>query len=168
MSDLAGAVFASFIETELATERDRRAKLDARGVGVLTTSGTLVTLLFALGALVTSLDAFEPGRLTVSLLTVALVAFVIAGSLGLLGHRLVKYQLVNPREMLKWQARDGWWHDDSDKARRLIALGNIKTLITLRNGNERKAGLLTKALWAQLAALFFLAAAVASTLLDAL
>jgi hypothetical protein len=45
-----GEVYAAFIENELKVERDRRTALDARGLAIVTTSGTLTTLLVAVGA----------------------------------------------------------------------------------------------------------------------
>jgi membrane protein implicated in regulation of membrane protease activity len=164
----AGPVFADFIEKELRAERERRVVLDARGVGVLTTSGTLVTIIFGLGALVTGLDAFEPNALAVWLLGLALIAFVFAALLGLLANRLVVYQLVDPEQLRAWREHDKKWNDDADKARRVVAGANIITIETLRNGNGRKAKLLERALWAQLCAIGLLAAAIGVTLVNAL
>lgn len=164
----AGAEFSAFIEKELEAERARRAALDARGVGVLTTSGTLVTIIFALGALVTSVDGFEPTTMTVWMLAAALAAFVVAAFCGLLANRLRKYEVTQPAQLHEWRDRDGAWNDTADKARRVLAKANILTIASLRQGNNSKAQLVEAALWAQLAAVVLLSLAIAATLTTAL
>lgn len=163
----AGPVFTEFIEKELAYERDRRKSLDARGISALTTSSTLVTLIVGLGAIVTSVDGFEPGWPAIALLGFALLAFVLTALLGLLANRLVKYQVVDPAQLRTWRDHDKKWNDEADKAKRVIAEANITTIETLRKGNGRKAKLLEAALWSQLAAIVLLAAAVGVVLVGA-
>jgi len=167
-SENAGTVFADFYEKELRAERDRRATLDARAVGVLNTSATLVTLLLALGAVVTGATGFEPPTLMISLLSLALVAFVAAALLGLLANRQHRYSVTQPVQLHKWRDRDGNWNDTADKARRVVAKANILTIASLRQGNNTKATLIEVAHWCQLAAVILLGAAIGTTLIDPL
>src|SRR5215212_326740 len=45
--------YGEFVKDELAAQDQRKASFEQRGLAVITTSGTLVTLLFALSALAT-------------------------------------------------------------------------------------------------------------------
>ncbi len=67
-----GDVFATFIDGEVKAERERRIALDSRGAGVLTTSGTLVTLVFAVGVVVTGATGYSPSVATTLLLILGL------------------------------------------------------------------------------------------------
>lgn len=164
----AGVVFADFVEKELKAERERRVSLEARGLGVLTTSGTLVTLIFALGALVTGVDKFELDTASLWPLAGALLAFVVAAFLGLLANRLRRYEVTQPAQLHEWRDRDGAWNDTADKARRVVTRANILTLASLRQGNNAKADLVDAALWAQLTAVLLLAASVGTAVLAAI
>ena len=94
-----GDVFTAFVEAEVKAERERRASLDARGVGILTTSGTLLTLVFAIGAIVTGVTGYTPPAASVILLTLGLVGFVAAAFCGLMANRLKKYDVVTPAQL---------------------------------------------------------------------
>ena len=137
-------------------------------MGVLNTSGTLVALVLALGAVVTGVTGFEPPTLMVWLLTVALAAFVGAALFGLLAHRLHWYNVAQPDQLHKWRDRDGNWNDTADKARRVIANANILTIESLRQGNGTKATLVEIASWFQLAAVALLGASIGTALIDSL
>lgn len=164
----AGVVFADFVEKELNAERQRRASLDARGVSVLTTSGTLVTLLLALGALVTDLDGFEPSQISLWTLAGALAGFVSSALLSLLANRLRGYEVTQPAQLHEWRDRDGAWHDTADKARRVITKANILTIASLRQGNNTKASFIEAALWAQFGAVLLLATSVGTAVVEAI
>lgn len=47
LGEQAGSAYTNLIDEQLETEQNRRASIEQRGLSVLTTSGTLVTLLFA-------------------------------------------------------------------------------------------------------------------------
>lgn len=164
----AGPVFFEFIEKQLLAEMERRKSLEARGISVLTTSGTLVTIIFALGALVTNVSDYRPSAVSVWALAAALLAFVIAAMLGLLANRLRWYDVVEAAQMHVWRQSEMRWNDAASKAQRLLAKANIETLRTLRDGNDDKASLIEAALWAQLAAIIALSVAVTGALMDAL
>lgn len=161
----AGETFSKFIETELVEECARRASLDARGIGVLNTSGAFATLLFALGAFAAGAEGAAQSRLALILLALASIAFVSAGLIGLLANRLQKYKITTPAQLLAWRASDSKWHDSPDKARRVVSLGNIKTIESLRSGNNSKAKYIEAALWFQFGAVVLLAGAVATAVL---
>lgn len=166
--DRAGTVFAAFFDSELTEERARRAFLDARGGAVLTTSGALVTLLFGLGSFVVSVEGFEPSTAAVALLGLTLVAFVLAATFGILATRLHKYEVTEAPQLHSWRTDDRQWNDTADKARRAVAFANIRSLASLRTGNNSKANFIVAALCAQLAAIVALAGAIGVTLVNAI
>ncbi|MEJ3748454.1 hypothetical protein WEI85_34865 [Actinomycetes bacterium KLBMP 9797] len=143
-----GSVYAAFIEGELRVERERRAALDARGLSVVTSSASLVTLLTAVGAFVTSEKGFTlPGAAVVPLLA-TLGSFTVAVVLGILANRS-RYYHVALAETLYGMVTEHWGDDEID-SRNNVAELNIRTIHTLRLGNDMKANLLTWALSAQL------------------
>jgi hypothetical protein len=50
LSDVKGGSYGPTIESQLDEERARKASLESRGIGIVTTSGALSTLLFGLVA----------------------------------------------------------------------------------------------------------------------
>jgi hypothetical protein len=79
----AGAVIAALITKELERAQATTASLQARGLAVITSSGTLATLLFGLSALATQAQDFRlSGRVTVPL-TAAAVFLVLAAIAGI-------------------------------------------------------------------------------------
>lgn len=154
-----GFVYAAFIEGELRAERERRSTLDSRGMGVVTSSGSLVALLVAVGVLVN--DGKAPLVLPPAakpMLGLALIAFSTAAALGILANRN-RYYDVAVTQTLYDMIGDHWIDDEVD-ARNNVAELNIRTIHTLREGNNRKASLLTAALSAQLVALIGLSLAI--------
>jgi hypothetical protein len=143
-----GSVYAAFIEGELKAERDRRTTLDARGVSVVTTSASLVTLLTAVGAVVTSEKSFTFPGAALPPLIATLASFTAAVVLGILASR-GRYYHVALTETLYGMVTDHWGDDEID-SRNNVAELNIRTVHTLRVGNDNKSGLLTLALSAQL------------------
>lgn len=153
-----GERYASFVEQELKAERTRRETLDGRGQAVVTTSGALVALLGAVGAIVMQRAGFAlPGDAHYPLLA-ALVLFVVATFFGILVTYNFKYDVAD-RETLAELAEH--LTDSDDEIALISTVGtNVKTIVTLRRGNNIKATLLLVALFAQLGALLSLAATV--------
>ena len=160
-------MYAAFIQNELEQERVRRVGVDARAASVITTSGALVTLAFALTAVFTKGQGYEPSRLVTIFLAGALSAFVIAAAIALVSSRFRKYNVVHPDQLNTWR-EDRFWLGDQDDARWLLADANTKTLASLRKGSDSKAIEIQRALWAQLAAFTFLSAAALTILLESL
>ena len=96
----AGVAYGQLIMDQLAEERNRKASLEARGVTVITTSGTLATLLFALTAGLTAAAKFKLPQSAKLPLLLALVAFVIAALAGLASERYPCGTGKQPREGL--------------------------------------------------------------------
>lgn len=153
-----GSIYVAFIDGELKAERERRAALDARGLSVVTSSGSLVALLAAIGAFASGSGKFELPSGARLLLMAMLAAFASAAALGILVNQSRPYD-VALTETLDKMVTDRWGDDRVD-SRNNVARLNIRTIHTLRNGNDRKARLLSYALLAQLVALVALGAVV--------
>jgi hypothetical protein len=82
------------IQDQLAEERSTKSSLEARAIGVITSSGALATLLFALAALVTKASDYELPTPARGALGLTLVAFVAASVLAILAARPDTYQEV--------------------------------------------------------------------------
>lgn len=144
-----GSVYTAFIEGQVKAEYERRAALEARGIGVITSSGAFTTLLFGVVALVKGKD-FAPAVLTQLLLAAAVLALIVAGALGLWANQLIAYRVAKPATLTAMVTTH--WGDSEVSALNACAVANIDTLETLRDGSNKKAGRITLALWAQLGA----------------
>lgn len=159
-----GAKLAAFVEQELKAERDRRVSIDARGQSVVTTSGSLVTLLAALGAFVTSQDKYQLPRAALLPLVVTLTLFAVAAFLGILATYNFAYRVADGSTL---SAIPQHMKDSEEVANRNITNTNVLTVLTMRAGNNRKALLLLIAMFVQLGALVALATTLYVVLLYA-
>src|SRR3954469_5683651 len=78
-----GTVYATFIERELEAETERRGRLDTRAAWIVTSSGTLIALLSAIGTLAAGAQRQVLARTTGPLLIAAAVAFIAAVAGGI-------------------------------------------------------------------------------------
>lgn len=146
-----GKTFAEFVRRELEAERERRRTFDARGVAIITTSSSLTTLIAAVGAFVSGRPGFRLPSGAVGPLTLTLLAFAVAGLLGLMSTRLTLYAVTTPavlREMLNER-----WATDEVDAGNFVAEQDVTTIESLRNGKNEKAGWLVAALVSQVVGL---------------
>jgi hypothetical protein len=149
--------YVSFVEQELKAEKDRRETLDGRGQAVVTTSGALVALLGAVGALVIDRNGFVlPSDAHYPLLA-ALVLFVAASLLGILVTIDFRYAVASAETL---DLMEKHLTDSDQTARKSIVGTNVKTIVTLRRGNNKKASFLFVALFTQLGAVLSLALTV--------
>lgn len=81
--ELAGKAYEALIIEQLTEERDRKKSIEARGVTVISSSGTIVTIIFALGALVSDRKTFDLPPISQGLLFLAVLAFAVASLLGI-------------------------------------------------------------------------------------
>lgn len=156
----AGAAYAQLIVDQLTEERSRKSSLEARGVTVITTSGTLATLLFALTAGLTAAAKFKlPSDAKLPLL-LALIAFVIAAMCGLGTNVPLIYREPTPHGLAKLvDAR--YWTAPAPIGQLRVAASQVTALSAARVANDFKVKLLVAATSAELLAVIFLAWAVA-------
>ena len=120
-------------------------------------SGTLVTLLFAIGAVATEATDFTlPGPSKV-FLGLALVAFAVAGIFGILTNRPDFYEEVDVAWLRKTLSPIAWNYDDVALGKRRAAEARVKSIDSFRERNPRKVNLLTAAIGAEVAAVVLVA-----------
>ena len=84
------------LDGQLALEWDRKASLEQRGINIITASGALVTLVFAVSAIVTKSTTFKFFRGWEHwLLVAALIFFVAAAIGGIASNRVASYRAVD-------------------------------------------------------------------------
>lgn len=157
-----GDAYAGFIEAELKNERDRRAGLDARGLGVVTTSSALIALVLSLSVVVTGTD-FTVSGLSAAGVFLSLLLFMVAGVAGILANANRSHEVASTETLNEMLCSH--WTDTEVTARNIRASLNVRTLSTLRAGNNVKVGFLTAALVCQLVAIAALVVAIGRELL---
>ncbi len=163
-ADVAGPAVLDLINDQLTQERGAKASLETRAIGVVTTSGTLTTLLFALAALVTKSDAFALPRAARYILLAAVVAFVVAIVEALLVARPASYQEVTIDSLEAITTAENMSAPKSE-ADPKIAAGLVKIIGDARRGNASKASLLQQAVIWEVAGTVVVAVAVAVVLI---
>ncbi len=153
------AVYCAMMKDELAAQDARKESFERRGLAVVTTAGTLATLLFGIAAFSTTGRTRPLPQDTKELLVVALVGFVIAGFLALLTNLPLRYELANLTTMLNRSQREP--ADSEAEALRWSARVYEKALRTAKRSNNRKGQLLAAALVVEMVAVGFVALAVA-------
>jgi len=153
-----GKTYAAFIEAELKAERERRTAYDARGMSLVTTSGSLVALLAAVVAFVRAGESFVFPRAALIPLVAALVTLAAAAGAGILANWNRLYAVPKP-VTLERLLSDRWAVDDEVDARNHVGSMQVSTIDSLRQGNNWKAWCITVGLGAQLLALVALSVA---------
>jgi hypothetical protein len=144
----AGPAIAAFLTDQLTEERSRKVSLENRAIGVITTSGALVTLLFGLAALVTSGDAFFlPVAARVALM-LALVPFILAAVLAVVIASPAVYREATVESMRKLAAPDVWLAPAAEAGPKIADI-TVRIIDGARHANGRKATLLRWAAWAE-------------------
>lgn len=160
----AAAAVMKLVQDQLTEERSTKSSLEARAIGVITSSGALVTLIFALAALVTKPDQFalpDPVRLVLGF---TLVAFIAAAVLALIAARPGAYQEVT-LESLRGAATEEAMGATAEEGEPEIAKGLINIIAKAREENGNKARLLKAAVTLEAVAAVMLAVAVGIILL---
>ncbi len=129
-------IYSDFIEAELKVERDRKGVIDTRAAALVTTSGSLITVLTALSAFVGkgSPDSFP--RQVAPLLVLALFAFAFAAAAGLWSGWNRPYGTPDTIAMRKMLSDR--WQDDEVLARKEVADAYIRMIDNLRATTARK------------------------------
>jgi len=158
----AGPEYAKYVE-QLVTEQDaRKTSIEQRGLAVITTSGTLVTILFALVALLTKAADYHLPVKARGPVGVALIGFVVAGVLGLVTNVPLKYSNIDlsDPDKLFW---DHWDSGQSDAQQRIIGT-RLNILGQAQANNGRKGWALLTAMSFEVAAVIALSIAVSEIL----
>jgi hypothetical protein len=156
-----GTDYAAFFQKLVDGQEARKTSLESRGITVITTSGALVTLLFALVALLTKSQDFKVPHSTHWPLGVALVAFVTAAVFALITNLPRKYTNLDPGDSDALLDR---FAEPADKARLRIAATNLRFFKRAQEVNESKARILIAAMAMEIAGVGAVAVSVAQIL----
>jgi hypothetical protein len=159
-----GLVYVELLKEELQEERARKTSLEQRGLSVITSSGTLVTLLFALAAVVTGSKSFSGvDRAPKVLLVIALALFIIAALGGILTNWPLGYGEPNPSDLTRLIATE--WSSSVQEATAATAEARADVIGVAKSRNDLKATALVAAMVAEVLAVFFVALSVTKILL---
>ena len=147
------------IEDQLAEERSTKSSLESRAIGVITSSGALATLLFALAALVSKPTGYRLPDLARYVLLATLVAFMAAAVLAILAARPGTYHEVDV-DSLKLAAAPEAMAAPAEDGGPKIAAVLVEIIATARQRNAEKARSLKAAVGLEAAAAVLLAIAV--------
>ena len=157
----AGKIYQSMVSDHLAAEFDRRKTLEGRGATLLTASVSLVTLIFGLTVIVTGKDHVFANRYAVFTLLAALVAFVISAVIAIVVQtRGFSYKVIDHESLKKLAGTNEAWAQTADHAVRADVSQHVRTICSLRDGNDAMATRVTWSLRFQLLAIALLSASV--------
>ena len=164
-AEVAGNVYGALISEQLTQERARKASIEQRGITIVTSSGALVTLLFALPALATKAQATyvlpEPARW---LLVACVALFILASLAGLATNFPMAYREVTGKAFDKLVTPEAWTKDKTAADRRAAA-ARVAMIKSGRTINRAKAWFLIVGLFFEVLAVIVLALAAANILL---
>jgi hypothetical protein len=151
-----GDVYGAYIKSLLDYEMARRSGLEARASAVVTTAGTLVTLLFGLVAVITGATSFRLPGAAHGWLIAAVILFVVAIGLAVtvdvipLAYGQVDFS-EGPAQL---------WKESAATASVHVAEAQLKLITIAQRKNSRIAQVVRLSGVAELLALVMLAVAV--------
>jgi hypothetical protein len=143
--DLAGPVIADLVAEELEAARAMAASVQTRGLAVISSSGTLVVLLFGLSTLATKAQNFTLPMQTKPPLYLAAVFFVLAASTGITTNLPQKKDAI-ALSTLHPLLKERYWNVSAVHAKREVAKSQLTILESQRRTNIRRARFLTFAI----------------------
>lgn len=145
-------VYADFVKSLVDAEGSRKSSLEQRGIAVITTSGTLVTLLFGLIAVITSSKTFILPSRVHGWLAVAAIMFVLASLTGIVINIPLFYgQMVVSEGELRSS-----WGDQLSNAQASVTGIRLKSLAKASRVNTVKAWILVFSVLLELAGVIVL------------
>jgi len=160
MDEGAHDVYAAMISDALGREYDRKQSLEQRGLAVITTAGTLVSLIFGFAVFAGAKAIHLPLAAKV-LLGLGLAAFLLAAVFGLQINRpLGSYYAPVAVKDLREAVKPGNWTGEPVEAARQIAVFQVSELDSWRNGNGIKANALHRAVAAETAGVALITAGI--------
>jgi hypothetical protein len=160
----AGLAYGALITEQLMQERARKASIEQRGLAVITTAGTLVTILLALPALATKAGQTYVLPNDARLWFLAALVLLVASAAGALASNwILNYDEVTATG-LRELVEESWWSGPADEGARLAGQARVEIIITARTVNSRKAGALVWAMALEGAGIATLAVAAAIVL----
>ncbi len=164
LADVSGASFGRTIKDQLDEERARKNSLEARGIGIVTSSGALATLLFGLVAFTHGTNPqlhWNIGAPAKGSLLVGVLLFATAALLGLAANYPGAYKEASVEKLKERVAPDEWAKPDPIGAARRDAEVNVGTIDAARRINGKKAKAIRWGIAAEAVAAVAVALAVA-------
>jgi hypothetical protein len=158
MPDAASDIYADYIKGLADAETVRKTSLEQRGLAVVTTSGTLVTLLFALIAVITSAKNLSLPASARGDLAAAVILFAIAVAVGLTANLPFLYEEAEPTA----DTLSAVWTYAPQEAQAFVIATRLKIVSSFRHANAVKGWLVLAAGLVQLAAVVTLVLAILS------
>ena len=156
----ANEIYSAVITTALDQEYTRKQSLEQRGLAVITTAGTLVSLIFGFAVFAGTRAIHLPLGAKL-LLGAGLVAFLLAAVFGLRINRpLSTYYAPVAVSSLRRAVEPENWTGDGIEASRRVAEYRVSELDSWRNGNGLKANALHRAVAAETAGVALIAAGI--------
>ena len=145
----AATVYGEYLKDELAGQETRKSSFEQRGLAVVTTAGTLVTLLFGLAALsTTAAKADQLAGEEKVFLAIALGLFIASAVLALATNFPLKYSGPEPPDIRAHLEAD----EDVATAQLEVAYTRLNILTVAQEKNTCKGNLLFWALLVEVAA----------------
>jgi hypothetical protein len=168
LSSEQGSVYASFIESQVKAEMERKTNLDERGSRLQQASSLTVGLFVAALGMLLGKDQrmTEPG---LGFFVSSVVFLMLAFLSGVVATRLFKYKVATPVTLMAMLG-EAHWTDTEITSKNNTAWLNVETLQHLRPGNNVKAlallcGVVAQGIGVILGIVTFVAVAKAGTIL---
>lgn len=156
MADTAPDIYTDYVKLLLDAEATRRTALEEKGGAVITTSGSLVTLLFGLVAVITSAKTFTLPGASHGWLVAAIVFFLAAALIAI----LISVPLPYGQTTITMANLASWWNQPPQQALAAISGVRLEALAAARRMNGIKARILIAAIVCELLAVAMLGVAV--------
>ncbi|THA29839.1 hypothetical protein [Streptomyces sp. A1547] len=156
--DSAGAAYTEFVKDLLSAEEKRRESLESRGGAVIGVSGTLVTLLLALSALVRGKAESPLPAAATDRLSIAVLAFTAAALLSMLTYTPQRTRVTDPEALAR--LLPALWEQGHIHALKKTTAARLEQFKHTQRANDRKGRALGAAVLAQIVGVGALAAAV--------
>jgi hypothetical protein len=154
----ADEIHGDYVKSLVVGTDTTKASIESRGAAIITTAGTLVTLLFGLVAVLTKVDKFELPRAAHGPLAVALILFIVAVVLGIMSNIPLPYKNVDPAGLD--QLFDLCWDEPEEDARLRIAVTHATIFRRAQTINKIKSRLVVGGQVFELGAVIALALAI--------
>lgn len=143
--NVAGAAYRGLIDDALKREDVRKVSFEARGLSIITSSGTIVTLVFGLAALATQATKFKLDSTTKTALAVSLGCLIVAAVFGILCNMPIGYGEADEKD-LKRLLEDRFWLGRIAVGQKRVADAEIDQIDIARKANTSKGKLLVAGL----------------------
>jgi hypothetical protein len=142
--------YIDLVKEQLTEERARKTSIEGRGITVITTSGTIVTLLFGITTLASKATNYALPFWAAITLAAAGILFIGASVLALATNWALTYKEVDIPGLRGLQDED--WSADEGEAGKAIVDAWTDIIETARSKNGSKATVLRAAMAVQLLA----------------